>query len=121
MRQFTDTRIDSAQFAHTARTKQVELQIAELMMVAKRAIRKSNLYRAITLFQYDQFIIGIEKAIREWLVKEEKSPDELLEVIDNRTRALMSSVSTPNQLEDLTQKIAEEISYLKKSGFLKIL
>lgn len=121
MRQFTDIRIDSAQFAHTARTKQVELQIAELIMAVKRAIRKSNLYRTITLFHYDQFVIGIEKVIREWLVKEEKSPDELLEVINNQTQASMSSVSTPNQLEDLTQKITEEISYLKKSGFLKIL
>jgi|GEM_PF-3640109 len=82
MKQFTESRIDSSQFAHLAKTKQLELQIGEIIMVVKRSVRNSNIFEIISLKQYDEIIIAIETKIRHWLIgKDDKNPGGLIKLI----------------------------------------
>lgn len=119
MRQFTDIRLDSIHCARTARTKQVELQIAEIIMAIKRAARKSPLYRTMTLNQYDQLVIKAEKTIRNWLVTaEDKNFEDLLQVINGVTTQL-ADLASADDLNDLNQKIRDELTQLNAVGLFK--
>lgn len=119
MKQFTDSRVDSIQRAHSARTKMVELMIGEIVVSSKRAVRQSSAYPYIALKQYDSLISQIEKSVRTWLVTStEKDAGELMLVIDDAVQRNEGTLS-PEQVTDITAKINEEILHLKTVGFLR--
>lgn len=119
MKQFTDIRLDAAHCARAARTKQVELQIGETIMAIKRAARKSQLYRTMTLSQYDQLIIKAEKTIRNWLVtSKDKGFEDLLQVINEVTDQLVNLASA-DELDELNQKIKAELVQLNAAGIFR--
>ena len=119
MKQFTDIRLDSVHCARAARTKQVELQIGETIMAIKRAVRKTSLYRTMTLSQYDQLIIKAEKALRSWMVTaKDKTFDDLLEVVGG-VASQLTDLASADELNDLNQKIKAELVQLNNAGVFR--
>lgn len=121
MRQFTDQRIDSEQFARGARNKQIELQISMLVMATKRAIRNSSLYQTVTLSHYDTLIVTIERSIREWLIAKDEDRDyeSLVKAINRAVKANPLSLSEP-EIVDLINSIDQEVHQLKEVNFLNL-
>ncbi len=117
MKQFTDSRIDSDRLAHAARTKIVEVRIGELVVAVKRGVRASSAYRTVTLAQYDQMIIGSEKAVRKWLVTSpDRDLEELLHSITDAVDQLGGLVETED-INDLDSHIRDQVNLLNSSGF----
>lgn len=118
MRQFTDQRVDSTQFAHKARTGQIEQRVAMLVSAIKRAARKSTAADAITLSQYDTLIVSTERVIRQWLVSGEKRKnyEQLKEVISTGIAEAQLEVSDID-VESLKKSIEEELAQLEKARF----
>lgn len=120
MRQFTESHIDSNQFAHLARTKQLELQIGEIIMVIKRAVRNSKIFEIITLRQYDETVITIETKLRHWLIeKSEKNLKSLLRLIKEQVDPLRQLFDN-EYVDDLEEAIREELDFLEDANFLKL-
>lgn len=121
MRQFTDQRIDSEQFARGARNKQIELQISMLVMAIKRAVRNSSLYQIITLSHYDTLVVTIERGIREWLISkdEDRNYEGLVKAINQSVKANPLDLSEP-EIVDLINSIDQEVHQLKEVNFLNL-
>lgn len=119
MKQYTDQKIDTEQFAHSARIKYVEFQIAMLMTALKRAVREATAYNNLTLNKYDNLVVAIERNLREWMIKEDENKDfgALKEIIKSSLEEA-TALMTPAEKEDLRTKVIEEISQLNKAKVL---
>lgn len=121
MKQFTDRRVDSTQFAHRVRTEQIEFQVGMLICALKRSIRDSSVYKDYTLSHYDELIVVVEQAIRQWLVEKDtkKNFENLISVVHDAINSVSKTMSS-NDLADLIKSVDDEFLNLKEVKFINI-